>query len=187
MAVRHAFTVEEWHRMGETGLLGDDARMELLDGEVIEMSPIGSRHAGCVNRLTSMLVHAVGDRAVVAVQNPVGLDDRSEPVPDVAVLRPRDDAYSLSHPQPGDVVLLVEVADSSLAFDRGRKALAYARAGVAEVWVVDLAGETVEVMRSPRPDGYGRIVVAGRGGRVDIERFDAAVLAVEDILGPLVA
>src|SRR5271154_3026121 len=100
MAVRHAFTIDEWHHMGETGLFGEDARMELLDGEVIEMSPIGSPHGGGGNYLTRALIATAGDRAVIAVQNPVVLDDRSEPQPDLAVLAPRADGYRQSHPTP---------------------------------------------------------------------------------------
>ena len=114
MVVRHAFTVDEWHRMGEAGLFGEDARVELLDGEVMELSPIGSRHGGTVNRLTRMLVNAAGVRAVVAIQNPVILDARSEPQPDVAVLAPRADDYIERHAGPDEILLLIEVADSSL-------------------------------------------------------------------------
>jgi Uma2 family endonuclease len=135
MAVRHAFTIDEWHRMGEAGLFGEDARLELLDGEVIEMSPIGSRHGGCVNRLNRLLVIRLGERAVVAPQNPVVLSEISEPQPDIAILAPRDDMYSSSHATPDDILLLVEVADGSLAFDKTRKAPYYAVNGVAETWV----------------------------------------------------
>ena len=93
MAVRHAFTVDEWHRMGDAGLFGEGARVELLDGEVIEMAPIGSAHAGCVNRLSRLLVGLLGERAVMAPQNPIVLNERSEPQPDIAVLAPREDMY----------------------------------------------------------------------------------------------
>jgi Uma2 family endonuclease len=184
MALRHAFTVAEWHRMGETGLFGEDARLELLDGEVIEMSPVGSAHASCVMALNSLLVAAVGDRAIISPQNPVTLDDRSEPQPDVAVLRRRPDRYWESHPSPEDILLLIEVSDSTLTFDRDQKALLYARAGVSETWVVDPTGSQIFVMRSPHPDGYHSIRVVGRSGEVNIEALDGVVLHADNMMGP---
>jgi Uma2 family endonuclease len=184
MAVRHAFTVTEWHRMGEAGLFGEDARLELLDGEVIEMSPIGSRHASCVARLNVLLVSAVRDRAVISPQNPVTLDERSEPQPDMAVLRPRSDGYSQSHPRPGDILLLIEVSDSTLAFDRDRKAALYARAGIAETWVVDLEGDEILVLRSPQADRYTSVRTVRRGDDIAIESLEGVALPVKDILGP---
>jgi Uma2 family endonuclease len=184
MAVRHAFTVDEWHRMGDAGLFGEDARVELLDGEVIEMSPIGSVHSGCVIALNRLLVEATGRSALISVQGPVRLDDRSEPQPDVAVLAPRSDGYRRSHATPAEILLLIEVADSSLIFDRGRKASYYAASGVTETWVVDLEGEQVLVMRSPGSDGYAEVQSLGRGDRLDIEALPGVVLDVEDVLGP---
>jgi Uma2 family endonuclease len=132
MIARHAFTTDEWHRMGELGLFDDNARVELLDGDIIDMTPIGSRHAGTVNRLTRLLVNAVDDRGVVAPQNPVLLDEHSEPRPDLAVLAPRADDYTLAHAEPEEILLLIEVSDSSLTYDRDRKAPYYARAGVLD-------------------------------------------------------
>jgi Uma2 family endonuclease len=184
MAVRHAFTIEEWHHMGETGLFGEDARMELLDGEVIEMSPIGSAHGGCVKYLNRALIAAVGDRAVVGVQDPVVLDDRSEPQPDLAVLAPRPDEYRQSHPTPAEILLLIEVSDTTLPYDRDRKAPYYAGAGVRECWIVDLAGDQVLVMRAPRAAGYGDIRARHRGEQIDVEALAGVKLEVADILGP---
>jgi Uma2 family endonuclease len=184
MAVRHAFTVDEWRRMGDAGLFGENARLELLDGEVIEMSPIGSRHGGCVNRLNRLLVMRLGDRAVVGPQNPVVLNDISEPQPDIAVLAPREDMYSRSHATPAEILLLIEVADTSLAFDRDTKGPYYATCGVTETWVVDLAGQQVLVMRSPSPSGYGQIRSRDRGDRLDIEAIPDIAFRVDDLLGP---
>jgi Uma2 family endonuclease len=184
MAIRHAFTVGEWHRMGDAGLFGEDARLELLDGEVVEMEPIGSPHGGCVNRLTRLLVTLLGERAVVAPQNPVFLNEISEPQPDIAVLAPRDDMYSRSHATPGEILLLVEVADSSLTFDRGRRASRYSASGVTETWVVDLDGEQVLVMRSPGPGGYDEVRSLRRGDPLDIRALPGVVFDVEDVLGP---
>ena len=170
--------------MGDAGLFGDSARMELLDGEVIEMSPIGSPHAGCVNRLTRLLVTALGHRAVVAVQNPVILDERSEPQPDLAVLRPRHDEYSESHARPDEILLLIEVSETTLAFDLERKAPYYARVGVTECWVADLAGEQIVVMRNPAGSGYETVREAFRDEVVDIQAMPGIQLAVADVLGP---
>jgi Uma2 family endonuclease len=183
MAVRHAFTVDEWHRMGDAGLFGEGARVELLDGEVMEMSPIGSRHSGVVNALTELLVYAVQRTATIAVQNPVVLDQRSEPQPDVAVLARRPDYYGDTHPGPGEVLVLIEVSDSSLEYDRDWKAPFYARAGVRECWVVDLASEVVIVMRSPASDGYRDVRVMGRGTVLDIEALDGVAIAVDELFG----
>ena len=183
--VRHAFTVDEWHRMSDAGLfVGETRRTELFDGEIIEMAAVGSRHAVCVNRLNRLLSLAVGDRAVVQVQNPVGLDQRSEPQPDVALLDPPLDRYLAGHPGPADVFLLIEVSDTSLSFDRGTKGPAYGRAGVVETWVVDLDHEVVHVMRHPGPDGYDEQRTVGRGGRLEITALPGITMAVDDVLGP---
>jgi Uma2 family endonuclease len=184
MAVRHAFTVNEWHIMGDAGLFGENARVELLDGEIMEMAPIGSAHHGCVITVTNMLVEAAERRALVSVQGPVRLDDRSEPQPDIAVLSPREDGYRLSHAVPADILLLIEVADTSFAFDRDRKASYYAASGVKELWIVDLEGDQVVVMRSPSRSGYRQIHSMRRGERLDIQALPGPSFSVEEILGP---
>ncbi len=170
--------------MGDAGLFGEDARVELLDGEVIEMAPIGSAHNGCVIALNNLLAEAVAGRALISVQGPVRLDDRSEPQPDLAVLSPRDDAYRRSHAVPAEVLLLIEVADTSLAFDQGRKAPYYAASGVRETWVVDLDQEEVQVMRVPSPSGYRQIRGLRRGDRLDVEALPGLSFSVDDVLGP---
>jgi Uma2 family endonuclease len=184
IAVRHAFTVDEWHRMGEAGLFGDSARMEVLDWEVIEMSPIGSPHASCVARLTFLLIEAVGSRALIFPQSPVALDPYSEPQPDIAALAPRPEGYSRSHPDPSEIRLLIEVADSTLAFDRDVKSRVYARSGVRQTWIVDLAGDQVLVMGSPGPDGYRRVDASSRSGELEIESLAGVRLSVAEVLGP---
>src|SRR5438105_616378 len=130
------FTVDDYYRMGKAGILTEDDRVELLDGEIVEMSPIGSPHAGGVTRCMRVLTRLLGDWAVVAVQNPVRLGPLSEPQPDVAVLKPRPDLYADSHPTPKDVFLIVEVADTSATADRQVKLPLYARAGIPEVWLL---------------------------------------------------
>jgi len=145
---KRRFTVEEFRRMDEAGIFDPEARVELLDGEVIEMSPIGTRHAGCVNRLIYHFVTRLGARAVVAPQNPIQIGNFSQPQPDVVVLRPRPDFYGDQHALPPDVLLAVEVADTSLRFDLRRKAPLYTAGGLPEVWVVDVAGGVVHVFRA---------------------------------------
>ena len=182
--LRRRFTVEEYHRMGEAGILREDDRVELIDGEIVEMTPIGSRHAACVTRLNQLLVRALGDRAIVSVQNPTSIPPHSQPQPDVMVLRPRPDFYAKAHPEPEDVLVVVEVADTSLPFDRTVKVPLYARAGVREVWVIDLAGEVVEVLRRPGAGGYADLQRHARGDRLDCQAFPDVVLTVDDVLGP---
>ena len=159
---RWRFTVHDYHRMGEAGILHEDDRVELIEGELVEMTAIGTRHFSCVNRLTRMLVMNVGDEAIVSVQNPVRLNEYNEPQPDFTVIRPRD--YRESLPKPEDVLLLIEVSDTTLAYDRGVKLPLYARAGIREVWIVDLPGETIERHTDPSEEGYRRAdrCVAGR-------------------------
>lgn len=180
---RRRFTAREYQRMGETGILHEDDRVELIEGEIIEMAPIGNRHFACVNRLTRLFVQRVGDSAVVHVQNPVRLSDLSEPQPDLSLLRPREDFYAGKHPAPEDVLLLVEVADTSLAYDREVKLPLYARAGIREVWIVDLAGEKIERHTDPTTEGYRRIEQVRRGETLEPAALGGLALPVDDVLG----
>jgi Uma2 family endonuclease len=184
MSAPHVFTIEEWHQMGTLDAFGEDARVELLDGEVFDMSPIGPRHAACLNRLVRLLVPMLGDDGLVSPGNPVELDDRSEPQPDLAVLRFRADGYEAFHPTPVDVCLLIEVSDSSLPFDRGRKAAAYARTGIREYWIVDLKAEEVIVLRGPGGTGYGSIERYQRGQAVRLDALPQIEIQVADVLAP---
>lgn len=144
---RHLISVEAFHRMGETGILGPADRVELIDGEIIDMSPIGVLHAAIVARLASYFSQQVGRSAVVWSQNPVRLDAMSEPEPDIAIVRPRADCYTTAHPGPSDALLVIEVADTSLAYDLGTKVPLYARHGIPEVWVIDAATRRTRVFR----------------------------------------
>lgn len=154
---RHRISVEDYHRMAAIGILKKDSRVELIDGEIIDMPPIGTSHAGMVNRLTHLLVHALAGKAVIAVQNPVQLDGFSEPQPDIAILQPRLDFYSGAHPKPPDIIALVEVADASQRYDRDIKVPLYARHGVPEVWLVDIEMWRLEIFQRPGPDGYTEV------------------------------
>lgn len=177
------FTVADYHRLAEVGILHEDDRVELLDGQVVVMSPIGPRHAGCVDRLNRLLVRAVGDLAVVRVQNPVVLGRSAEPEPDLALLRPPIERYATAHPRPHDVTLVIEVADTSLEYDRGIKLPLYAAAGIPEAWLVDLEGERILLYRSPGPDGYAEVVTASRGESISPAELPGAVMDVGMILG----
>jgi len=155
LLTRHKLNVDEYYRMAETGILDEDDRVELIDGELIDMAPIGQDHAATVNRLNRALVMAFGEQAIVSVQNPVRLNRFNEPQPDFAVFRPRADFYATGErPGPSDTLLVIEVADSSLRYDRTVKLPLYARAGIAEVWIVDLRRRVVDVHRTPAGDEY---------------------------------
>ena len=154
---RRRFDVDAYYRMAETGILSPKDRVELIDGEIIEMAPIGSTNGGKINRLTSLVARLAADgRVIASVQSPLRLDPYNEPQPDLMLLMPRADFYEFSHPTAADVLLLVEVADSSLAYDRGPELTLYARHGVPEVWIIDLPGHALEVCREPSADGYAQ-------------------------------
>ncbi len=150
--VRHRVTVSDYYKMAEAGIFGEDDHVELIDGEIVDMAPIGSRHGGMVKLLTQCFSATARKQAIVSVQDPLHLDDRSEPEPDLMLLKPRDDFYATAHPEAADVLLLVEVGDTTARFDREVKLPLYARHGVAEVWLIDLDTRQVEICRSPQLD-----------------------------------
>jgi Uma2 family endonuclease len=153
---RHRLTVADYYRMGEAGILPPDARVELIDGEIIEMAPIGSPHVWAVLQLDYLLKEAAQDKALVLVQSPIALGDHSAPQPDLALVRPRAD-YRSSLAGPSDVLLIVEVAQSSLPFDRDDKVPLYARHGIPEVWLVDLEAKRLVRYRTPQQGTYASI------------------------------
>ena len=165
---RHRLTVEEYNRMGELGILHPETRTELIDGEIIDVAPPGSLHAGTVNQLSSLLQIAVANRAVVVVQNPILLGRYSEPQPDCALAKPRSDFYRSAHPQPDDLLLVVEVADSSLRFDRDVKSALYARHAVPELWLVDVRGKRLTRYRDPVGGAYLRVDEPDVGMPIDV-------------------
>ena len=153
---RYRLTVAEYHRLGENGIFDEDSRVELIEGDLIAMPPIGCQHAGHLDHIARPFFRRI-TQGFVRVQNPIQLDDHSEPQPDLAVLRYREDFYTQSHPRPEDVLLLIEVSDSTLRYDRDIKVPLYAKAGIPEVWLLDVAGQRLEVYRRPSPDGYREI------------------------------
>lgn len=177
-------SVDQYHRMGEAGIFDPDERVELLDGMLIAMPPIGPAHAFSVLALSNILGGKLGTEALVSVQSPVALGPRSEPQPDVVLLRPPLARYGKNLPITTDALLVVEVTDSMRAIDRGPKLRAYARAGVSEVWIVDLTLNAVDVFTEPAGEDYARRIRAKRGDRVAPAAFPDAPIAVSDILPP---
>jgi Uma2 family endonuclease len=180
--LRRHFTVEEYYQMVQAGILSEDDRVELIKGEIVEMTPISSRHAACVARLTASFAR-VQEKGIVWVQNPIRLSECSEPQPDLALLRPRPDFYAATHPSPQDVLLVVEVAETSGGYDREVKIPLYGRAGVPEVWLVDLEREIVESYHKPSSLGYGEVRQFGRGQRLVSYSVPDLELTVDEVLG----
>jgi Uma2 family endonuclease len=178
---RHRFSVEEYHRMGDVGLLDPAARVELIEGELIDMSPTGRLHKSTVNRMALVLQEALSRRVLVQVQASVRLSATSEPEPDLALLTWRDDFYASRHPGPADIEVLVEVGLSSARYDRLVKLPLYARSAVAEVWLVDLETWTIQVMTHPGPHGYGMTRAADASATVSVLDVE---IPVSDLLGP---
>lgn len=180
---RRPITVDEFYRMADVGIFHEDDRVELIEGELIEMSPIGSDHSGTVNALNHLLVQAIGDRAVVSVQNPVRLSHVTEPMPDFVVLKPRDDFYRERTAQPEDVLLIVEVAKSSVRYDKRVKIPLYARHGVPEYWLVRLDKRIVEVHRRPAGERYGSMTEVKAGATLGIELLPGVAIPAARVLG----
>jgi Uma2 family endonuclease len=179
---KHRFSTKEYHQMAETGVLPPNARVELLDGQIIDMPPIGPSHGGTTKRLTHIFTPPARGRWIVAVQDPVHLDAHSEPQPDVMLLRPAADFYTDRHPGPADVLLLIEVADTSLSYDRGEKLPAYGRAGIREVWIVNLPERRLEVYRDPHTAGYGSSTVLCAGDKASPLAFPDLTVDIAELL-----
>ncbi len=182
--VHHHFSVDDYEQMIAFGILTENDRVELIRGEIIDKMPIGDEHCACVKRLNRLLNRAVGDRALVSVQDPVRLPD-SEPEPDLALLRPREDFYASGKPRPNDVLLLIEVADTTLEYDREVKRALYAEVGIQEYWIVNLSRQALEVHRQPQPDGsYGEAQILERNHAIAMIAFPDLHFTVADLLFP---
>lgn len=177
------FNVAEYYRMTEAGVLSPDDRVELIEGEIVEMSPIGSRHAACVRRVDAFLNRQIGSLAQVSVQSPVRLNDFSEPEPDIALLKPRDDFYATAHPTPADVLLIIEVTDTSVDYDRGIKLPLYARAGIPQVLIVNIPGEVIETYSEPASGAYQKFMRVQRGESVDILLLPTISISSDVVFG----
>lgn len=150
----HALTVNAYHRMGELGILDATQRTELIEGAIFDMTPIGSEHADWVDRFNRFFSKTLPDEITVRIQNPVSLDNNNEPEPDIALLRPRTQPYREAHPRAEDVLLIIEIADSSLAYDRDVKVPLYAQHLIPEIWLLDVARNRLEIYRHPIQGEY---------------------------------
>jgi Uma2 family endonuclease len=180
---RHRLSVSDYYRMAEVGILAPDARVELIDGEIFDMAPPGSLHAATVDRLNEILTRSVGGKAAVRVQNPVRLSELSEPQPDLALLRRRDDFYSQHHPGPADVLLVVEIADTSLRFDRDTKVSLYAVHGIPEMWLVDLRGRRLVRHRAPRQGSYTQVDEPDLEAPLEVSALSGVVVELQRLFG----
>ena len=178
----HRFTVEDYYRMAETGVLRPDARVELIEGQILDMSPIGPFHGGVTNRLARLFIKLAQDRWYVSIQTPLRLDEHSEPQPDMMLLKPDPGDYTSHHPEPSDVFLLIEVADTSVGYDRNDKLPAYGRAGIREVWLVNLVESVVEVFGQPHFTGYGTHTLLRAGDKAHPSAFPDIAIDVATVL-----
>lgn len=184
LPARHKITVDEYQALGETGVLGWEARVELIDGDIIDMAPIGQDHISTVNHLNETLVLACQRRAIVSVQNPVRLDRYNEPEPDFAIFRRRADFYrtgELAGPQ--DTLLLIEVANTSLRYDRTIKLQLYARAGIPEYWIIDLNAQRLDTYAQPSPEGYARTTQHGPTGHLALTQDPEIIVPLANLFG----
>ena len=177
----HLLTADDYHKMGEAGIFHEDDRVELIEGMLIDMAPIGSDHAGKVIRLTTLLSSTFAGRGLISTQNPIRLDQHAEPQPDFAILRHRSDFYETSHPEPEDVLLLIEVSDTTVRYDREIKVPLYARHGIPEVWLIDLQNKQLEIYRQPSEDGYRQILRPAKDERIAPALLSDASLDLSDL------
>jgi Uma2 family endonuclease len=179
---QRSITLAEYHKMAEVGILTEDERIELLHGQIIPMSPVGSKHSTCVKRLNRLFSRSVGDRAIISVQDPIQIPEQSEPEPDVALLYPPLTTYETRHPLPDEVMLVIEVSDSSLLKDHTIKLPLYASAGMPEVWLIDLPQQQVEVYTKPQDDIYTLRRLVRKGETITLVALDLAV-SVDEVFG----
>src|SRR5258706_5980006 len=180
---RWAISVADYHRIHEAGILGEDDRVELIDGEVRLMSPIGTAHAAIVTLYMALLFPQVGQNAILSVQNPIQLNDASEPQPDLMLLQYRADFYIKVPPRAADVLLIIEVSDSTLAYDRLEKLPRYALAGIPEGWITDVDGQAVERYTDPQGNQYGTKQTLKRGQSISVQALPTVSLSIDSIFG----
>lgn len=180
---RHPFTINEYHRMRDARIFAEDDRIELIDGEIIKMAPIGPRHAACVDRLLNFLIRKLGEAAIARSQNPIELSDHSEPQPDIALVKFREDFYAEAHPTPDDILIAIEVADTTAENDRQIKIPSYARAEIQEVWLIDLPSDRIEIYTQPNSGIYQEVRTVLRGQKIISPAFPNLKLKADDVLG----
>lgn len=179
---KHLTNLDEWHRLGEANIFPPESRLELINGEILEMAPIGFNHAGHLRRINKLFSKLIPDNIITSVQDPLQLGDLSEPEPDFMLLKPNDNFYSSRHPNASDVLLLIEVADSSLMFDQNQKLRLYALHNVPEYWLLNLNDSCVEVYRQPHGDCYGEKTTLRVGDTVTLSQLNQITINIADIL-----
>ncbi len=178
---RYKLSVEDYHKLGVAGVLTEDSRVELIEGELIEMAPIGPKHASVVDTLVGLLAPQAGSEFRLSTQNPLTLMPRSEPQPDLMLLKPRADRYASSLPSAADVLVVIEVSDKTLEYDRGPKLSLYAQHGISEYWIVDVQAKQIEVFRDPSPQGYIRRLEFGPADVLSPQALVGVKLSVGEI------
>ncbi len=181
------WTVEEYHRMAETGILDEDERVELLEGKIIWMSAKGTAHRSAVGKTDYLFKNLLKNRAWVSTQDPIQLNDRSEPEPDIAVVKIDPLYYADHHPTPSEVYLIIEVADSSLKFDCETKGIAYEQAKIADYWVLDVLNRQLYVFREPSEEGYQSKIILGENGIISPLEFPDLQISILEMLPPVIA
>jgi Uma2 family endonuclease len=179
---KHLTDLKEWQKLGEANIFPPDSRLELIEGEILEMAPIGSNHAGHINRLVKLLTKLIPSDVIPSVQNPLQLGDLSEPEPDFMLLKSNNDFYCTRHPNADDVLLLIEVADSSLSFDQNQKLRLYASHNIPEYWLMNLTDSCVEVYRQPHGDCYGEKTTLRVGDTITLTQLNQITINIADIL-----
>lgn len=179
---KHLTNLDEWHRLGEANIFPPESRLELINGEILEMAPIGFNHAGHLKRINKLFTKFVPDNVITSVQDPLQLGDLSEPEPDFMLLKPNDDCYSSRHPTANDVLLLIEVADSSLTFDQNQKLRLYALHGIPEYWLLNLNDSCLEVYRKPNGEVYAEKTTLRAGDTLTLSQLDEINIRMVDIL-----
>jgi Uma2 family endonuclease len=181
--MRKKFRTDEVYKMIEVGILPEESGWELINGEIIHRMTIGSKHAAIVKRLNRLLTMFLGQNAIVSVQDPIRIDVLNEPEPDICVLRPRDDFYADEHPEPNDVMLAIEVSDSTLEFDRDVKKEIYAEAGIVEFWIINIKENVIEAFSEPENRTYFQMQIYSRGETIKTKNTPEILLSVSEILG----
>ncbi len=179
---RHRFSSKDYHQMIELGILGEDDRVELIDGEIVAMAAIGSHHAGCTKKSNSFFTSNLGNRVIVSVQDPIALEDGTEPEPDIALLQIADHFYAKQHPAPADIFFILEIADTSFLYDKEVKLLKYAQAGILEAWILNLSEDEILACRVPSATGYQNVRTIKRGQSLSLLAFPDVTVSVDDLL-----
>jgi Uma2 family endonuclease len=172
---RKHFTIDEYHKLAETGIIKPTDRVELIEGDIITMSPIKSKHAGIVDAIAEFLIHTLYRKATIKIQNPMSIGNNSEPEPDIIIAKHKQDHYRSAHPTPEEVYLLIEVADSSLAYDQSIKAPLYAKAGIPEYWIINIIDEQIEIYREPGDENYASKQILSTPTPAEAQNLDLTI------------